>query len=241
MRTFLLFLLLAGGLIQGRAQTEGKWLRAFPITGYMVDLDDSTKVVQLEMPEGFVIPDRELAVAYGVYRDSSSEITTKGYGRCHLIKGVYHYFSIRHNRSPEPLQAGDLLYMFLDSTPIHFGRVPQLAAHFIRLQNVYEDPFYDRYLVFNKWTQEDEEAMMDSLVADIRFTGDYMTENNSVQDVPISEGRFAGQSVFRVMSGCRKDDLLDFLDFMLENPRKYAGNTWKITEVFATWAPKNPD
>ena len=215
-------------------------MRAFPITDYIVELDDSTRVVQLEMPEGFRIPDKQLAIAYGTYRNSAGDAVSKGYGRCHLVKGVYHYFSIRNNHSGMPLQGGDLLYMYLDSTNIHFGRIPKLAAHFIRFQNIYEVPFYDRYLIFNKWQQADEEELLDSMLADIRFTGKWLKENNPEQDQPVTGGRYEGKTILDVMVSCRKEDVLSFLDFVLEFPRHYAEGTWKVTETFATWVSRNP-
>ena len=220
------------------AQNEGKWLRAFPITDYIVELNDSVKVVQLEMPENFRIPDKQLAIAYGVYETSAADAVQKGYGRCHLVKSVYHYFSIGHNESGIPLKAGDLLYMFLDSTNIYYGRIPRLASHFIRLKDVYDNPFYDRYLVFNKWTPDDEQLAIDSMLADIRFTGNWMKENNSTQDIKVESGRYANRTVFEVMINCREQDLIDFLEYVLANPRNYAGGNWKATETFATWVTR---
>lgn len=56
------------------AQSDStKWLRAFPITAYMVDLDDTTKIVQLEMPEGLIIKDKQPGIIYGVYRTAKDD------------------------------------------------------------------------------------------------------------------------------------------------------------------------
>ncbi len=49
----------------------------------------------------------------------------------------------------EKIKAGDLLYTFMEKTAIYYGQIPKLSAHFIQLQNVYEIPLYDRYLIFN--------------------------------------------------------------------------------------------
>ncbi len=144
------------------AQTDtSKWLRAFPVTDYMVDLNDSVKVVQVEMPEGDVLKDKQLGLVRGVYTGSQADTVQKGYGRCNLIKGAYYYFSIGHNTSGEAIREGDLLYTFVDKTNIYFGQVPKLAAHFIELQDVYEKPFYNRYKVFLEWTASDEKALLD--------------------------------------------------------------------------------
>lgn len=138
-------------------QTDStKWLRAFPITDYIVELNDSTKVVQVQMPDGWSIKDKQLGLMYGVYNGSKEDAVQKGYGKCHLIKGDYYYFTIGHNESGLPLKKGDLLYTFIDKGIIYQGRIPRIASHFIRLQDVYEDPLFDRYNVFNYWNQVDE-------------------------------------------------------------------------------------
>jgi hypothetical protein len=175
----LIFPVLAFLSIQSQAQTDtATWLRAFPITDYMVALNDSTKVVQLEMPDGLVIKEKQLGMLYGVYNGSRDKAVQKGYGRCHLIKGNYYYFAIGHNTSGLSLEKGDLVYTMMDKTPIYYGRIPKIAAHFIRLQNVYETPLFDRYTIFSNWTEKDEKNIVDSMVADIRFTGKYFSENN---------------------------------------------------------------
>jgi hypothetical protein len=240
MRLFLMIAATLLSLSESVAQTEGKWLRAFPVTDYMVALNDSTSVVQLEMPEGFVVPDKQLGIVYGVYHDDPAQAVQKGYGRCYLVKGVYHYFAISNNRSGLPVQAGDLLYMFLDSTGIYYGRIPQLAGHFIRFQNVYEDPFYDRYLVFKDWTIDHELVVLDSMKADIRFTGQWMKDNNDEQDARVTGGIYKGRTIFDVMIHCTGADLLRFLDYVISSPRNYAGTAWKLTETFATWVSRGP-
>ncbi|MEO6611501.1 MAG: hypothetical protein ABIT05_05190 [Chitinophagaceae bacterium] len=229
----LLFLFSAKCLAQ--ADTS-KWLRAFPVTAYMVDLNDSVKIVQVEMPEGESLKDKQLGLVRGVYTNSHADTVQKGYGRCNLIKGVYNYFSIGHNSSGEAIREGDLLYTFVDKTTIFFGQVPKLAAHFIEWQDVYEKPFYDRYKVFREWTAASETALVDSMVKDIQFTGNYFQENNPSMDKLITKGTFNGKKVLSVMAGCRPEYVRNFMDYVIARPRLYAGKQWKISEVFATWA-----
>lgn len=216
-------------------------LRAFPVTDYMVDINDSTKLVQLELPEGILLKEKQLGVLYGVYSKAKEEAEEKGYGRCQLIKGQYYYFAISNNKSL-PIQKGDLLYVTMDKPAVFPGRYPRLAAHFIRLLNVTDEPFYDRYLIFNKWTAEDESSLTDSLVKDIQFTGDYFLQNDPSMNQSIGSGGYAGKKVLEVMSRCKKEDVEDFLDYVLTRPRLYAGKEWKVSEIFATWltngAPK---
>jgi hypothetical protein len=221
---------------QSQAQTDTtKWLRAFPITDYMVELDDSTKVVQVEMPDGHVLKEKQPGFIYGVYNGSKDKAVQRGYGRCHLIKSNYYYFSITLNKSGLPLEKGDLLYTMMDITPVYYGRIPKIAAHFIRLQNVYEAPLFDRYSVFSNWTEKDEKNIVDSMVVDIRFTGKHFSENDPSMDVLITSGEHKGKKTFYMMMQTNPVLVHQFLDYVIARPRLYAGKEWKISEIFATW------
>ncbi|MEO7923792.1 MAG: hypothetical protein ABIR30_08935 [Chitinophagaceae bacterium] len=213
-----------------------KWLRAFPITDYMVDLNDSIKLVQVLLPDGLSLPEKQLGLVRGVYNDSHADTVQKGFGRCNLIKGDYYYFTIGHNISGVSLKEGDLLYTFMDKTPVYYGNIPKLAAHFIGLVNVYEEPFYDRYSVFTRWTLDNEKAAIDSMVKDIQFTGNYFLQNDASMDKLITKGTFKGKKILSVMINCQPDEVKDFMNYVIARPRLYAGKKWKISEVFATWA-----
>ena len=217
------------------AQDASKWLRAFPISDYILDMKDSTKLVQLQMPDGILLAEKQLGVVRGVYKSSPADTAEKGYGRCHLIKGDYYYFAIKNNNSGVAVKEGDLIYTFMSKTNIYYGQFPKLASHFIQLQNIYEEPVYDRYLIFNDWTKEKEEALIDSLVRDIKFTGNYFIDNDASMDKLITEGQFKGKKTLSVMAGCQPAYVKIFLDYIIARPRLYAGRQWKISEIFATW------
>ncbi|MBP6415446.1 MAG: hypothetical protein KA330_03230 [Chitinophagaceae bacterium] len=218
----------------GQTDTS-KWLRAFPITAYIVDMNDTTKLVQLQMPDGLSLNDKQPGVVWGMYDGSKEAAVEKGYGRCNLIKGDYYYFTISNNKSGVPLKEGDLLYTMMDKTAIFYGQGPKLASHFIRLQNVYEEPLFDRYNIFNYWTEQEEQNLIDSMVSDIQFTGKYFIENNPSMDKPIISGDYKGQKTLYVMAECQPGDVKKFLDYVIARPRLYAGRDWKISEIFATW------
>lgn len=231
---FLLAAIIMSSLLQGQSDTS-KWLRAFPVTDYMVPLNDSTTLVQVELPETVVVKDKQLGVLYGVYNTSRDETVQKGYGRCYLIKGNYYYFAIGNNTSGLALKKGDLIYTMMERNNIYQGFIPKLALHYIRLTNVYDEPFYDRYFVLDSWSEDQEKSAIDSIVADIRFTGNYFKENNSVADVPVKSGEHKGKSTFDRMINCSPQLLCDFFDYIIARPRNYAGREWKISEIFATW------
>lgn len=205
------------------AQTDtSKWLRAFPITDYMVPLNDTTYLVQLDLPEGLRMQQNQVVVLYGVYHTSKNDAVQKGYGKCSLIKENYYYFTISNNKTGLAIQKGDLLYTRMDKTNIYYGSAPRLAAHFIKLLNVYDEPLYDRYNIFLKWTLADERKLVDSLVSDIRFTGDYFLKNNPSMNVLIKTGDYNDKMVLQVMTKCRPADVESFLDYIDARPGNYA-------------------
>jgi hypothetical protein len=214
---------------------QKKWPRAFPITDYIVALNDSTKVVQVELPEGLSIPDKEIGIIEGIYRTHDTDAVYKGYGRCNLIKGNYYYFSMSHNTSNMPLQAEDLVYVNLGPTNIYYGQIPKLAGHFIQLTDVYEKKLYDVYDIFKNWTEGNENALIDSMVNDIRFTGDYFLKNNPTMNIEIAKGINKGKHVLDMMMLASRKEVMQFLDYVIAYPKLYKGHVWKASEVYATW------
>lgn len=217
-----------------QVDTSG-WLRAFPVTNYMVELNDSTKLVKVKMREGFSIREQQVGLIRGVYRKSKNDTAQKGYGRCHLIKGNYYYFTISYNKSGLAIKEDDLLYTFVEKSNVYNRQILKLASHFITLQTVYETPLYDPISIYYQWEKTDETDLIDSMVADIKFTGNYFQANNPSMDVLAKDGQFKGKKTFTVMTACEPAYVKDFLDYVIARPRLYAGKEWKISEIFATW------
>lgn len=229
----LIFCFLASSFIHG--QDSSSWVRAFPITDYILDLKDSAKLVQVELPDDLVLKEKQIGMIRGVYKEKHTDTVSKGFGRCQLIKGNFYYFSIAGNKSDQSLKAGDLLYTMVPKSDIYYGQIPRLAGHFIRLQDVQDAPFYDRFEVFRYWSADLENQLLDSMIADIRFTGNYFLENAPDMNQPVSSGSFKGKKLLELMKECRKVWLLDFFDYIQARPRLYAGRDWKLSEIFATW------
>ena len=230
----LLFLLLLLATLQSNAQ-DNQQVRAFPITDYMVDLNDSIKLVQLQLPDAVSVPEKKLGLLKGIYRDKQADTAMIGAGKCQLIKGDYYYFAINHKKSGLQPRAGDLLYMMMDKPVVYPGLIPRIAAHYIGLKDVYEKPLYNRYAVFSYWKQDMEDRLIDTLVADIHFTGDYFLKNEPSMNTKIKSGPSEGKLVLNTMISCTRQDVIDFLEYMIARPAVYAGTEWKVSEVFATW------
>jgi len=90
-------------------QDTTKWVRAFPITDYMLDASDSVKIVQVHLPPGVTIAEKQIGLLKGIYRDKHADTTAVGAGRCNLIKGDYYYFTINYKKSGKLPREGDLL------------------------------------------------------------------------------------------------------------------------------------
>jgi hypothetical protein len=232
----LLVTLLVFFSLQGFGQKDtAKWVRAFPITDYMKDIGDSIKVVQVHLPDGATIVDKQIGLLKGMYRDKHADTALIGIGRCNLIKGDYYYFTINYKQSGQQPREGDLLFTMVNKAPVYHGNIVQLASYYIGLQDVYERPLYDRYNVFYQWQKSDEETLIDSIVADIHFTANYFLTNNPDMNVKIKSGKNEGKPVLNIMIASGKKEVNDFLEYMIARPRLYSGHEWKVSEVFATW------
>lgn len=211
-------------------------LYCFRITDYTVQLNDSTTIVQISKPEllPLKIKDKQLGILKYRYENGKIFDTTLiGAGRCNLIKGEWHYFSLHlyHDRKPEQ---GDLLYSICKMPKIYTGVLFNIARNDIRLTKVDEAPFYSPEKVF-KLNEQTENAFIDSMAKDIRYTGKEMLAQNDGQDQIIKDGIYNGKKLFAAMLAISREDVIKFLKYMAARPQKYAGNVWKISELFATW------
>lgn len=62
-----------------------------------------------------------------------------------------------------------------------------------------------------------------------------MNEQSQAQNQIIKDGLFKGKQLFDAMQKITSDDVRKFLKYVIARPDNYAGNTWKISETFATW------
>jgi hypothetical protein len=237
----LLFLLLSHA---GNAQKDSMdAFFTFRIADYMVKLDDSTTVVQVAVPESWPLRISEKQMGVLKYRyETGKEYDTAmiGYGRCYLIKTEWHYFAIKryHDRSP---QQGDLLVTKCKLPKTYTGLLFNLVRNGISLTKVDELPFYNSTEVFY-FGPATEQSYLDSMAADIRYTGKAMMEQSDGQDQTIAGGIYDGKKLFAMMQVITKKDVEKFLKYAAARPAKYAGNVWKVSELFATWmVSKTPE
>ncbi len=191
--------------------------------------------MQVQLPKGLRIADNQMGLLRGMYRESRADTGTIGAGRCQLIKGDYFYFTIMCKPNGKQPKAGDLLYTFMDKSPVYRAHCIPLACQFIGLLDVYGKALYDRYAVFSQWTKSDEETLLNAIVSDVHFTGDYFLKENPAMNAPIKSGAYSGKLLLNAMMACTQQDVSDFLEYMIARPVLYAGHEWKVSEIFATW------
>jgi hypothetical protein len=212
-------------------------LFAFRITDYMVKLNDSVTVVQVALPEAspVSIKNGQVGILKHRYENNSLYDTAIiGWGRCHLIKSNYYYFAIHKYHDDEPKQ-GNLLYTKCKAPLIYNGLLFNISRHAISLTKVDESQFYYNIAVFSDITKEKEWEILDSMAADIQYTGKVMLEQSPQTDQFIKGGIYDGKKLFAAMQEVKRNDVIAFLKYMIARPAKYAGNVWKLSEVYATW------
>jgi hypothetical protein len=217
------------------AQQDKKEVFALPITSYIVAANDSVTVVQVEMPPGFnvIIEKEQLGLMRHNY-SNSKDTTGIGWGRCQLIKSNYYYFAMHcHDKSIKP-QKDDMVYTMVGYPAALKGRIFGLVKNAIYFQHVTEEKFYD-FITPASMNEQQENSLIDSLVADIKYTGKEMLKQNNGQDQDVKGGIFDGKKLFAAMQTVTRAHVKDFIDYVLARPQKYAGNNWKIAETFATW------
>jgi hypothetical protein len=227
-------LILSNGL---RAQTvTADKVIAFKISDYTQQLNDSTMLVQVVMPDAWpiTISDKQLGVLKHCYKQGTELDTAMiGWGRCYLIKGDYHYFAIHLKKNQQPA-AGDLLYTKFTTQVMYNGRLLDVMKHAVELTRVTDEKFLFPADMFTL-TREKEAAVLDSMVADIHYTGSVMMQQMPDNNQLIKGGLYDGQKLFTAMQAVTRAELEQFLNYIIARPAKYAGHNWKISEIFATW------
>jgi hypothetical protein len=234
--TFFLFFILAGSSHLYAQKDSADKIFAFKITAYIKSQNDSISIVQILKPASLpvAILDKQLAVLNHCYKTGTPHDTAMiGWGRCNLIKGEYYYFGIRLKKQQRASE-GDLLYAKVKVPFVYDGLLLNVMNHAISFTNVYGENFVEINAVFTN-TKKDELKLLDSMVSDIRFTGSEMLKQMPDYNKPVNGGIYNGKKLFNAMQAVTRNELELFLKYIMARPGNYAGNNWKISEIFATW------
>jgi len=227
------FFLLAAAAFGQQAEKE---VFAFPITDYINSDNDSISIIQVHIPAPLVqIQNKQPGLLKHNFTNNKEDTSTIGYGRCGLIKSNYYYFSIRLNKTMVKPVQNDILYTKIIYPAKHRGQLVKLIQIAVYFERVTGGKFYtfETGLELNETSEKD---IIDLMVSDIKYTGLEMQKKSDDQDMTIKGGLFDGKKLFATMQIITAENVKDFIDYVIARPAKYAGNTWKISETFATWA-----
>jgi hypothetical protein len=127
-----------------------------------------------------------------------------------------------------------LLYLRLTVPVAYNGRLLDVMKHAVELRRVTDERFLFPADIFTL-TREKEAAVLDSMISDIHYTGSVMMEQMPHQNQLIKGGLYDGKKLFTAMQAATRAELEQFLNYIIARPTKYAGHSWKISEIFATW------
>ncbi len=214
---------------------QDKKIMAFPITDYIVEAGDSVTIVQVKLPVGLQIKENTVGILKNVYSAADTSTATIATGKCSLIKGEYCYFGFSKKNIRQKPVIGNLLYTEVMAPGIYAGSLFNVVKHSITLHSVEDKLLADISTVLKFKNAADEKMAIDQMTADIKFTATEMIKQNSNQDVMIDDGKFKGKKVFASMQAVTNADVVDFLKYINARPVMYAGNTWRFSEIIATW------
>ncbi len=208
---------------------------ALPVTGYLVKANDSVQIVQVKLPDGLQIENKTPGILRPVHTKGDTAIQDIGTGKCQLIKGNYYYYGLHTGKGSRSPKEGDLLYTTVGMTSLYEGLLFPVIRHHITITSVEERTLANLAIVLALKNAAAEQAIIDSLVKDVQYTGLAMQKENNNQDMLLEDGLFKGKKLFAAMQMVNAGEVTAFLKYIAARPRIYAGNTWKFSEIFATW------
>jgi hypothetical protein len=218
------------------AQSSNKDVFAFSITDYIVNTNDSVSIVQIQLPISPVtIELSQLGLLRHNFTNNKLDTSSIGFGKCNLIKGSYYYFGIRLLKTAIKPIKNDIIYTKINYPTTYKGQFYDLIRNAVYFEKITGGKFYEFESALNL-DETKEKNLIDLMVNDIKYTGQEMQKMSDNQDTKIEGGLFDGKMLFACMQTITAENVKDFLGYVIVRPNKYAGNTWKIAETFATWA-----
>lgn len=134
------------------------------------------------------------------------------------------------------------LYTTVPKLPYH-SVFFELALQDIVLKDNYEKPLYSFELLRNNDSKQLEDSLLLASAKDIVYTYESVKNDTAWKHlyIPMTEGRFAGKSVFELMRDCQPKDVGVFLNYVSFYPKYYAGNVWRNSDIFYWWLISKPN
>lgn len=235
----LLFLIICISFIKTTSaqNTTQRALFKIPITSYIEKTNDSSVIVQIQLQPftNLEIKDKTVAILKHSYAtNKENDSTTLAVGKCYLIKGDYYYFGMTLKTAEVPV-GGDLLMLMVTHRTCYNGLLYDMTRNGIKFQTVDEKDFYNYETPLLLNDEKEEEKYMNHMIADIKNTAVLMLKEMPNANQVIDGGLYNGVKLFEAMQKTTLYDLKEFIKYMKARPTKYAGQKWKISEIYATW------
>jgi len=157
----------------------------------------------------------------------------------HLMEGQGISFDINFNSANDVgliKETGKAIVKIEVKVPVNDYRsiLYTIFKNAIYMQDVYEkNHFYWIHNMLGSDSKEKEKKILENMLADIKFTAEAMKKQ--MKSPSVTGGRFAGTDMFSAMENSTTEDIMSFLRYVELKPRRYQGNTWKFSEIYATW------
>jgi hypothetical protein len=217
--------------------TNNKVLFKLPITNYIEKTSDSTFIVQvlLQPFTNIEIAEKTVAIIKHSYANNKVDDTsTLAVGKCYLIKGNYYYFVMTLKGTVMPVE-GDLIMLLAKHPLCYMGLLYEMSRNGIKFKTLEEKEFYNWETPFLLKEEKEELPYFNHMIADIKNTGKIMATQMPEANQVIKEGLYNGLKLFDALQKTTLYDLKEFFKYMKARPSKYAGQYWKISEIYATW------
>lgn len=134
------------------------------------------------------------------------------------------------------LQIGDLIQL-----PTIVPNEPNTLAYDlfrfrINFLNSYDDKLFNCE-EWNTFRAETEMTLIQTLADEVRYYGGEM--RGKMPSQLLQGGKYKDLDMFDAMVRTSADDMRNFLHFIRSYPAHYAGQDWKIAEIYATWLTHN--
>ncbi len=130
------------------------------------------------------------------------------------------------------LQIGDLIQM----PTIVPNEANTLAYDLFRFRINFLNSYDDKLFNCEEWSTyhaETEIALIQTLADEVRFYGGEM--RGKMPSQPLKGGKYQDLDMFDAMVRTSAEDMRNFLHFIRSYPAHYAGQDWKIAEIYVTW------
>lgn len=156
-------------------------------------------------------------------------------------------FSVTFNTlgQTRSVRVGDLIKISVKDTlfhPRHF--IGHLLALNLLLNDQSRSPYYSEIQLAERYQRDPaaaEKWLLDTLYTDLKDFYESYKENLEGETFtkPFPSGRYKGKNVRQVFEQLTRQEIRDFLWFMISFPGKYVGMPYKFNETFATWLINN--